>query len=227
MIADSVPPVAAVALAIVAFAVFLAIVSSLTEIVQRLFAAPGVAVHEFAHEQVCHLVGVPVTDVAYFRFGDPPGYVEHGQPSRYRESFAISVAPFLVNTVVALGVFVGFAALVSSLGLIDAVLGSDGVLETVGAVRDVLESASVTTLGLAVLSGWLGFSIGMQAFPSTGDARTLWSRSRAEWRRSPVVLLGIPVVVVIYFVNLLSWLWADVLYALALAIAAFYAVGLV
>ena len=227
MIPDSVPPVVVAAFAIVALAVILAVVQSLSMIVRRLFAAPGVVVHEFAHEQVCRLVGVPVTDVAYFRFGDPPGYVKHGQPGRYRESFAISVAPFLVNTVVSLAVFVGLAVLVSSMGLVDAVVGTEGVLATLGALRDALAAASTVRLGLAALLGWLGLAIGMQAFPSTGDANTLWSRSRAEWRRSPVVLLGIPVVVVIYIANLLSWLWADVFYAVGLAIAAFTVVGIV
>ena len=226
MIPDSVPPLAVAVLAVVILTVVVAAVRSLSRLLLRLAAAPGVVVHELAHKQVCDLVGVRVTEVAYFRLGDPPGYVHHEQPDRYRESFAISVAPFLVNSVVSLAAFLGFAALASSMGVVDA-LGAGGVTDTIGALWDALASASTVALALAVALGWLGFAVGMQAFPSTGDANTLWSRSRSEWRRSPVVLLGVPVVVVIYLVNLLSWLWADVLYALGLAVAAFYAVGLV
>ena len=187
-------------------------------IAYSLFTIPGVVVHEFAHKQACDLAGVPVLEAVYFRFGDPPGYVRHHQPDRYRTSFVISVAPFLVNTAVALAAFLGLAALVSATGH-----GGTSPSDWLEAV----ETVSRETLAAGLLLAWLGFSVGMHAFPSTGDARTLWTRSRAEWRRSPVVLLGIPVVVVIYIANLLSWLWADVFYALALALAAFAVVGLV
>lgn len=226
MIPAPVPPVAVAVLALVVLVAFVAAVGSLSRIAMRLLAAPGVVVHEFAHRQVCRLVGVPVTEVAYFRFGDPPGYVRHAQPGRYRDSFAISVAPFLVNTVVSVAAFLGFAALASSLGIADALaLATADPIGAVNALRDALAAASRSALALTAALGWLGLAVGVQAFPSTGDANTLWTRSRSEWRRTPVVLLGVPVVVVIYLVNLLSWLWADVIYALGLCLLAFYAVG--
>ncbi|ELZ22990.1 metalloprotease family protein [Natrinema limicola] len=180
-------------------------ISTLLWLLVRLVTIPGVVIHEFAHKQACELVGVPVLEVVYFQFGDPAGYVRHGQPRRYREAFVVSVAPFLVNTVVAFAAFLGLAALVSTTGN--------------------LRAASIETIAATAVLGWLGLSIGMHAFPSTGDADTLWRRSRLEWRQSPMVLLGIPVVVVIYVANLLSWLWADVLYALGLGILAFSIVG--
>lgn len=226
MIPDTVPPLVVAVLAAVVLTVLVAAVNSLSKILLRLAAAPGVAVHEFAHKQVCDLVGVRVSEVVYFRLGDPPGYVHHEQPGRYRESFAISVAPFLVNSVVSLAAFLGLAAVATSMGVLDA-LGANGVGDAVGTLSDVLASASSVSLALAVALGWLGLAVGMQAFPSTGDANTLWARSRSEWRRSPVVLLGVPVVVVIYVANLLSWLWADAFYALGLCLIAFYAVGVV
>ena len=226
MIPDAVSPLVAVLVALAVVTVIVAVVGSLTRIVLRLLAAPGIVVHELAHKQVCHLVGVPVTEVAYFRFGDPPGYVRHAQPGRYRDSFAISVAPFLVNTLVSVAAFLGFAALASSLGIADAL--ANATVDPIGsatALRDSLVAASSGELALAVALGWLGLAVGVQAFPSTGDANTLWTHSRSEWRRRPVVLLGVPVVIVIYVVNVLSWLWADVLYALGLCLLAFYAVG--
>ena len=193
--------------AIVALTALVVGISTLLWLLVRLFTIPGVVVHEFAHKQACELVGVPVLEVVYFRFGDPAGYVRHAQPKRYREAFVVSVAPFLVNTVVAFAIFLGLAALVSTTG--------------------DLRGASSGTIAFAVGLGWLGLSIGMHAFPSTGDANTLWRRSRLEWRQSPTVLLGIPVIVVIYVANLLSWLWADVLYALGLGVLAFSVVGMV
>ncbi|WP_436346011.1 DUF3267 domain-containing protein [Natronorubrum sp. FCH18a] len=206
---------AAIVVAIVALSVAIVGVSYLLSLALVCVTAPGVVVHEFAHKQACDLVGVPVVEVVYFRFGNPPGYVRHHQPRRYRTSFVISVAPFLVNTVVAFVAFLGFAWLVTTTG--------DG--GSPAALLGDLSTASNQTLAFAALWGWWGLSVGMQAFPSTGDANTLWARSRAEWRRSPVVLLGVPVVLVIYLANLLSWLWADVFYALALGVAAFYVIG--
>ncbi|WP_084177318.1 DUF3267 domain-containing protein [Natrinema saccharevitans] len=198
--------VLAAVVAVTALAAVVLGFEALLGLLLRLLAAPGVVVHELAHEAACRLVGVPVLEVKYFGLGDPPGYVRHGQPDRYRESFVISVAPFLVNTVVAFGCFVGLATIVA---------GVDGIGD-----------APRSTVAAAAVLGWLGLAIGTQAFPSTGDARTLWNRSRAEWRRSPSVLVGVPIVAVIYLANLLSRLWADVAYAAALFVAAAWTVGL-
>lgn len=180
-------------------------IASLLWFAVRLFSVPGVVVHEFAHKWACDLVGVTVLEVAYFRFGDPPGYVRHVQPDRYRKAFVVSVAPFLVNTGSAFCLFLGLATL----------------LETTGGIR----TATSGQLAIAGVLCWFALSIGMYAFPSTGDANSLWNRSRAEWRRSPTVLLGVPVVVVIYVANLLSRLWADALYALGIGLVAFSIVG--
>ncbi|MFP8952019.1 DUF3267 domain-containing protein [Natrialbaceae archaeon A-arb3/5] len=200
---DLVAALALVAISVVALAVFG--IGVIVRLSRLLFAFPGVVVHEFAHATVCRLVGVPVHEVVYFRRGDPPGYVRHGQPGRYRESFAISAAPFLFNTVLAVAAFLALVALV-------------GATES---VRTASNEAIVTGVVLA----WLGLSIGSHAFPSTGDASTLWTRSRAEWRASPIVLLGVPVVAVIYVVNVLSWLYVDKLYAVGLLLLAFSAGG--
>ncbi|AGB30251.1 hypothetical protein C488_05217 [Natrinema pellirubrum DSM 15624] len=187
----------------------------------RLAAAPGTVVHEFAHKRACDLVGVPVVEVEYFRLGSPAGYVRHGQPDRYRETFVISVAPFLVNTALSFVAFLALAAVATTAA--DSRSSLEALLELV----EVLGGASTPTLALAIGLGWIGLAVGAKAFPSFGDANTLWTRSRAEWRRSPIVLLGVPVVVAIYVVNVLSWLWADLLYAVGIAIVAFAVFGAV
>ncbi|AHG00457.1 hypothetical protein HALLA_18295 [Halostagnicola larsenii XH-48] len=169
---------------------------------------PGVVVHEFAHKKACDLMGVPVVDVAYFRLGTPAGYVQHREPDRYRQSFVVSIAPFLLNTVLAFCLFVALAIVVRSSGVLEGGVG----LETALPGEEIVAAV--------VVLGWLGFAIGSQAFPSTGDARTLWKRSQSEWRRSPAVLLGIPFVIAIYVANLLSWFFLDTLYALGLLVLA-------
>ncbi|MCU4751878.1 metalloprotease family protein [Halobacteria archaeon AArc-curdl1] len=179
-----------------------------------LLTAPGVVVHEFAHKTVCDLTGVPVVDVSYFQFGDPAGYVRHQEPSTYRTSFLISVAPFFVNTILALVLFTGFWHLLGTLGPLEF----ERVL-----LEGVIDAPLEMQAGLVVLA-WLGFVIGLQAFPSTGDANTLWTRTRGEWRSAPLVLVGLPFVFLIYLVNLLSWAYLHVFYAAALAVGAFVGV---
>ncbi len=171
----------------------------------QLLTFPGVVIHEYAHEKACAYVGVPVGEVVYFQLGSPAGYVQHLEPERYRDSFVISVAPFFINTIIAFGLFLGLA-----------------IMTVAGGGAGVDPSAAGLP-GLVVL--WLGISIGMHSFPSTGDANTLWNRSRAEWREAPIVLAGIPIVVVIYVGNLLSRLWADLLYAIGLLLLASWIVG--
>lgn len=172
-----------------------------------LLAFPGVILHELAHKHFCDRYGVPVFEVCYFKLGNPAGYVVHDEPRSYRESFAISVAPFLVNTLAALAVF--------------------GVVVTFWANPD---ATGIATEQLGV-SGWLlvwiGVSAAMHAFPSTGDAESIWARTQRDWRASPFVLLGLPVVGLIYVANLLSFLWFDVIYAIALLFAVLQSVAMV
>lgn len=100
--------------------------------------------------------------------------------------------PFFLNTLVAVAAFAGLALS----------LPADGSLEGVGYAGGVL--------------GWLGLSFGLHAFPSTGDATSLWNQTKSRWRQSPSALLGLPVILLISVVNLLGRFWLDLLYAVAL-----------
>jgi len=66
---------------------------------------PGVILHEWAHKFFCDRAGVPVYEVKYFSFGNPAGYVRHGEINRYRDLFLITTAPFLINSLFAIGMF--------------------------------------------------------------------------------------------------------------------------
>ncbi len=160
-----------------------------------LVTAPGVVVHEFAHAKVCQWADVPILEVCYFQLGDPPGYVLHAEPESYRDSYLISVAPFLVNTIVAALLFVAIPLLAT---------GAGGVGEA-------------GTVGWIVF--WLGISVAAHAFPSTGDAKSVWTDTKAHYRSSPLALVGLPIVVLIYIANLLSIVWFDFIYALLLYVA--------
>jgi len=63
---------------------------------------------------------------------------------------------------------------------------------------------------------WLGISIAMHSFPSSGDADNLWRYTMIAWRNNPLALLGFPVVSLIKLANILRAIWLDLLYAIAL-----------
>jgi hypothetical protein len=66
---------------------------------------------------------------------------------------------------------------------------------------------------------WLGVSIGMHAFPSTVDAKALWrAATSAAGRFNLFAVLSLPLVVAIYVANILSIVWFDYLYGVALGL---------
>ncbi len=67
---------------------------------------------------------------------------------------------------------------------------------------------------------WLGISIAMHSFPSSEDADNLWRYSKRALRRNPLALFGFPVVGLIKLAGILSAIWFDLLYAVALLILA-------
>ncbi len=155
---------------------------------------PGVMVHEFAHQIFCRLFRVPVYNVVYFQFKNPCGYVAHEPTERPLASFMISVGPFLVNTI--LGMLIVFPAAV------------------------VLTHFSVYNNPLMLFLGWLGISILMHAFPSTGDAKVMIH----SILKNPNVNLGIkilvaPVIGLIYLGAVGSVVWLDFFYAVFMAMA--------
>ncbi len=145
---------------------------------------PGIILHEWAHKFFCDRTRVPVYKACYFRLGNPAGYVLHGPVNSYGKTFLISIAPFIINTVIAVIVF--FIAVIIPLGL------------------------------AAYILYWLGISVAMHSFPSSQDADSLWQHSKRALKSNPLALLGFPVVGLIKLSSLLSRIWFDLLYAVAL-----------
>jgi hypothetical protein len=143
---------------------------------------PGVIAHELAHELMCRLVGVRVHKVCYFRFGSPPGYVVHESPNGVMGHILIGTGPLLVNSI-------GGVAM--------------GLIYRLPSLRGV---------SLRYLFLWLGVSIAMHSFPSTGDAKSMW---HGLWGHGmPIIgrILSIPLVVIIYLGALGSVFWLDLVY---------------
>jgi hypothetical protein len=151
---------------------------------------PGVIVHEMAHQFACRLSRVAVLDVCYFRFGNPVGYVIHEKPISVYQNLIIGIGPFIFNTV---------------LGALIAAPGAIPVLE--------FESAQPIDYFLI----WLGVSIAMHSFPSTGDANSIWHSLWSEKSSLLAKIIGSPLVVIIYLGAFGSIIWLDLFYGLAVA----------
>lgn len=168
-----------------------------------LLVMPGVVFHELGHFIFCRLVGARVHKVVFFQFGHPAGYVLHSAPSRFVEHLAIVAGPFLVNSAVAFALFRCSSSAWTYLA------------------RDNLANTGILAVSLVAL--WWGISISVQAFPSKGDARSLWQMANSHLKRgSLLAVTGYPLVVAIYAVDILRSVRVDLGYAmLLLMLAAF------
>ncbi len=153
---------------------------------------PGVIVHEAAHMLFCKLRGIPILDVCYFRIGNPAGYVVHGETNNFTSTFLISVGPLIVNTLLCLFICLPAYLPVQEFGI---------------------------NHPLTYVLLWLGISIGMHSFPSTLDAKNLFVQAKREVKTSNLLaLISFPLVGLIYIANILSVIWADFFYGVAIGI---------
>jgi len=157
---------------------------------------PGIIVHELAHQLFCRWFKIPVFEVCYFRIGNPAGYVIHEVPQKYHQSLFISIGPFIINTLLAF--IIGFPA----------------------ALQFKFDSASFSDYFLV----YLAVSIGAHAFPSVGDAGSLWkSVMNAENKNWFIKLITVPAVGVIYLGAIGSFFWLDIIYGMGVGVGLPYA----
>jgi hypothetical protein len=151
---------------------------------------PGVIVHELAHQLFCRWFKVPVFEVCYFRFENPVGYVIHEPATKGYQTILISIGPFIINSVIAF--LVAFPA----------------------AIQFQLDDANILDFILI----YLGVSIGGHAFPSTGDAQTLWTTVMQKDVPLITKIITTPIVGFIYLGALGSFFWLDMLYGFGISV---------
>ncbi len=152
---------------------------------------PGVIVHELAHQLFCRLARIPVFKVCYFQFKNPCGYVIHEASENPWKNLIISVGPFILNTVV-------------------------GAVILVPASIDLFKFSNYGN-PLSLLLGWLGLSILMHAFPSSGDAKSLYEsviKNKSVNLLAKIVVF--PVIGFIWIGAIGSVFWLDLIYAAAI-----------
>ncbi|HEY0609058.1 MAG TPA: metalloprotease family protein [Chitinophaga sp.] len=152
---------------------------------------PGVVVHEFAHQLFCRIFGVAIFEVKYFQIGNPAGYVVHEPVRNPVHQLFIGTGPFFVNTIL--------AALIAFPAALPIGMGEGNFVD--------------------YLLLYLGVSIGMHAFPSTGDAKTMWNGLMLGENTPPwLKAVTLPVVGLIYLGALGSVIWLDLFYGMAVAL---------
>lgn len=153
---------------------------------------PGVIVHELAHALFCRLFNVEIYEVKYFifhaTFGAPAGYVLHEPAEETWKNLFIGLGPFFLNTIL-------------------------GAVVAAPAILPIIQFDSVDPLDLFL--GWLGVSIAMHAFPSTGDAAAMWQSLKKEGTPISTKLWGYPLMALIGLGALGSIFWLDLLYGIA------------
>jgi hypothetical protein len=161
-------------------------------IVIAILTFPGVIVHEAAHAFFCRVFGIPILEVKYFRFGNPAGYVVHGEANSTKAQFFITMGPFIINSALCI-LFCSAAFLpVWTFEVADP---------------------------LAWFFYWLGLSIGMHAIPSTQDLKVLWRDTRRGIQPlNPWAIVSLPLIVILYPLNFLRIIWADLGYGIAIGI---------
>jgi hypothetical protein len=152
---------------------------------------PGVIVHELAHQLFCRWSKVPVFKVVYFQLANPAGYVVHEVPQNKWQSIAISVGPFFLNTIL-------------------------GALIALPAALPVFDFESATLVHYLLI--YLGVSIAMHAFPSTGDATAIWESLKEPGTSLLVKIVGYPIIGLIYIGSFGSFFWLDLLYGISVAV---------
>jgi hypothetical protein len=153
---------------------------------------PGVIVHEAAHLFFCKLFKLQVYDVCFFRLGNPAGYVVHEKTENFTALFFVSMGPFFANTLLCV-IFCTAAFL---------------------PVREL----KVQDL-LAYFFYWLGLSIGMHSFPSTGDLSNLWGLAPERAKRgNPLAIFSLPIIALLVVLNYARVIWADLGYGIAVGI---------
>ena len=167
-----------------------------------LFTAPGVVLHELGHAVFCVFSGIKIHKIKLFQFGKVAGFVEHEEPQKFYQAVLVSFGPLIVNSLVTLLAFsqIPIASFISS--------------------RDPI--TNILTAKYVLLS-WLGIVSGLHAIPSMGDARTLLAITNTRLWLNPFKIIGYPLILLLYFLNLLKRWHVHFLYtALLIWLGAIY-----
>ena len=171
---------------------------------------PGVIIHEFAHKKMCDWRGILVSDVQYFSLSGS-GYVDHARPYAFGDAWAISGAPFFVNTLLAVALYA-----IAGVVYLSARQNPDATW-----VSEIGSPLLFIIVGL----GWLGFSIGVHAIPSYADVGNIWRAVKVRWNESVLAFLSIPLAALLFLMSWLKFFWFDFIYSAILAVLSYIVIA--
>jgi len=90
------------------------------------------------------------------------------------------------------------------------------IIGTIFALLFFLISKMFLTYWMEYFFIWLGASMAMNSFPSTGDAKVLWHETNRHVRNNFLAVIGYPFVLLIWIANALNIIWFDAIYAVFL-----------
>jgi len=147
------------------------------------------------------------TEVCYFRFDQPPGYVNFEGPAKYIPIVIISFSPAVVNTIISVVLFTICIGTIESLP------------------EDFFE------WGIVIITGWGGVVAAQMALPSEQDIREVWEATLSRtWRPlsiigfasfrlwNPLALLGLPFILLFYILVQLRKYGSRIVFAICVAI---------
>lgn len=160
---------------------------------------PGVIVHELAHQICCRLCRVVVFQVKYFQFKNPCGYVLHEKVDNPWKNLCMSLGPFFFNTII--GMLISCVPSFVLHGGADMLYQNDFIMQVVN-----------------YIIYWLGLSILVNAFPSTGDAKALIETVlKNEEVGIGAKIITAPFIGLIYLGAIGSVFWLDFAYGVAMS----------
>ena len=167
-----------------------------------LITFPGVIVHELSHQIFCFLRRVPVYEVKYYQVKNPSGFVAHEPSDSPLTNFIISIGPFIINTLIGACIIFPASIQMNEFGIFDSIRGGNADFNVIVSFFPML------------IAYWLGVSIIMHAFPSTGDAQVLVNSILKNKSVNVFVkILVAPVIGLIYLGAIGSIFWLDLIYA--------------
>jgi len=167
---------------------------------------PGVIMHELSLQIFCRLRRVPVYEVEYFQFKNPCGYVAHEPSENPLTIFLITMGPFIFNTLVGALMLLPASVVMSEFGFLHGLRYGN------------VDGDTIMRMLPTLLAFWLGASILMHAFPSTGDAKILVANILRNKNVNIFVrVLVAPFVGFAYLGAYGSIVWLDLGYAILVA----------
>lgn len=155
---------------------------------------PGVIIHEISHRFFCDLAKIPVYEVRYFNLdaGKFAGYVSHGKVNDLKSSFLISIGPLIINSLLCM-------------------------LLTMPLMFPMSILKTETINPALLLLAWVGFSIGMHAFPSNEDMDGFRYAVKESKGVGILYLISAPFAWIIKIANALRVVWFDFIYAVLIS----------